>query len=232
MENEYPVYRYASGAVHNDFSALQARHARKTGDRALHLEVFRTPKEVELLNLLDSALASLLRSCRSVHRSAFDFGTLLDRFQSLLRQEAGEGPRHLSKLDHYAGTGTNNWCKRSTFHKCVITRNSAPRRELIFSQGVFQERPLLAFDLATPRPISIACCLRNAQSGAPYAVGRCHRRIRTHAVDVRVGRLRLATFSPFRSCGPRSAPIRRRNGSFRPWMSSRCRGRYRRLLRS
>jgi|SRR5580658_4029151 hypothetical protein len=104
LENEYPLHRMLGGSVHNDLGALQQRHAERAADGTKRLALFRVPSELDLLNSLDSALASLLRSYRSFHRGAGELQPFIDKFAEHLREERGAGPRRLSQLDRYVGT--------------------------------------------------------------------------------------------------------------------------------
>jgi hypothetical protein len=104
LENEYPLHRMLGGSVHNDLATLQQRHAERSADGSKRLAVFRVPSELDLLNSLDSALASLLRSYRSFHRGAGEMQPFIDRFAEHLQKERGTGTRRLSQLDRYQGT--------------------------------------------------------------------------------------------------------------------------------
>ncbi len=104
LENEYPLHRMLGASVHNDFGTLQQRHAERSTDGTRRLALFRVPTELDLLNFLDSALASLLRSYRSIHRGAGELQPFIDKFAEHLREERSMGPRRLSQLDRYEGT--------------------------------------------------------------------------------------------------------------------------------
>jgi hypothetical protein len=90
LENEYPLYRTLNGAVHNDLGVLQMRHAEPDSQGRKWLAVGRVPPELDLLNVLDSALATLLRSYRSLRGTDSAMEPVFDKFMALLESESQE----------------------------------------------------------------------------------------------------------------------------------------------
>jgi hypothetical protein len=105
LENEYPLYRTLNGAVHNDFGVLQMRHAEPDSQGRKWLVVGRVPPELDLLNMLDSALGTLLRSYRSLRGGDGAMKPVFDKFMALLKSE-GQERKGLSMphLERYKGT--------------------------------------------------------------------------------------------------------------------------------
>jgi hypothetical protein len=107
LENECPLYRTLSSAVHNDFGVLQTRHAEPGSDGRKRVVMGRVPTELDLLNSLDSALASLLRSYGLLHGGAGDLQAVADTLTALLRNEGQERKvkgRWMPHLERYKGT--------------------------------------------------------------------------------------------------------------------------------
>ena len=105
LENEYLLYRTLNGAVHNDFGVLQMRHAEPDSHGRTWLAVGRVPPELDLLNILDSALGTLLRSYRSLRGGDGTMKPVFDKFMALLTSE-GQERKGLSMphLERYKGT--------------------------------------------------------------------------------------------------------------------------------